>query len=158
VHLAEFIDDWVWLPRHDPCPSFRGPPRVVAPSRHSISNLWPSGLTSLRVTQISNFSNEIDAFKKFVAPARAILGVGAFEVSPTSGWSQIRYKSKWLGWTLVDSSPSKFSYSACSKIYFGRLFWSLECFRSLVCNFIETSKTSSGWWSYDRVVYLIFNG
>jgi hypothetical protein len=45
-------------------------------------------LTSLRATQVSIYSKEIVAFKKVVAHAQSILGVGAFEVSPSSGWSQ----------------------------------------------------------------------
>jgi hypothetical protein len=67
--------------------SFRGPPRVVAPSRHPIGNSRSFWLTSLRATQVSNSPNEIFAFKEVVAPARDILGVGVFEVPTTSVWS-----------------------------------------------------------------------
>jgi hypothetical protein len=45
-------------------------------------------LTSPRTTQPAISLKGIVAFKKVVAPARAILGVGAFEIPPSSRWSR----------------------------------------------------------------------
>ncbi len=87
MHLPEFVVDWVWLPIHGHSPFVSGTALGGGSISSPIGDLGPSGLTSLRATQVSKSSSEIAAFKKVVAPAQAIIDVGTFEVAPASGWS-----------------------------------------------------------------------
>ncbi len=118
--------------------SSRGRPPVATQFLLPTGSSWLCASTSLTSRPIFCSPNAIDAFKKVVAPAKAILGVGVNEIPPSSGWSNKDINTSDPIEAALASRSTKLSLGPCCGFYFSRLRWPLERVCYLVSRYHQT--------------------